>query len=406
MKAITLLGEAWLLLCGAVWLVLFALSMVGIPWSLTALLIVLVLVSLPAIRHLPSAIQFPRLAWPNAIDLITLALIGGYLKLATVSSPVETDYITIWGLEGKEFWLHRGIDWHFLQTNLNPNAHVDYPVLVPLVYVAQALLMGAWPERAIGLITAGFGIATLLVVRGLLADEMPKLARAAATLVLMPLVFSPFIGLAEGPLIAYAVAGLLFIRRGNLTRGAIYLGFAACCKNEGLPIIIAVVIAMMLTRHPSPSARLRMTARLWPMFVIPLPWQILIRAYHLTTTDHIQGGVLERLASRIANPAPVLRALADNPVGNPLFWLGVAAAIAIGWRQVAKERVLAFVALVQPLFFIFVYFITSRDLDWLIHWSWSRIIRQAMPVAALLALFCILPFVIALPHASEPRTDR
>ncbi len=271
---------------------------------------------------------------------------------------------------------------------------------MPLVYVAQALLMGAWPERAIGLITAGFGIAALLVVRGLLADEMPKLARAAATLVLMPLVFSPFIGLAEGPLIAYAVAGLLFIRRGNLTRGAIYLGLAACCKNEGLPIIAAAFIAMIAARE------WKNLLRLWPMFVIPLPWQILIRVYHLTTVDHLQSGVLERLASRIANPAPLLRALADNPVGNPLFWLGVAAAIAIGWRHVMKERVLAFVALVQPLFFIFIYFITSRELDWLIRWSWDRIIRQAMPVAALLALFCILPFVIALPHASEPRTDR
>jgi hypothetical protein len=62
---------------------------------------------------------------------------------------------------------------------------------------------------------------------------MPKLARAAATLILMPLVFSPFFGLPEGLLAVYGTLALLFLRRairdddGALAlRGAVYLGLA------------------------------------------------------------------------------------------------------------------------------------------------------------------------------------
>jgi len=429
-RAVTLLGEAWLLGCGAAALVLFALSIVRIRWSLPALLVGMAILTMvswflgssvprflgrnratepPRTRGTeePRNRTWPRLRWPNLIDLLTLALIGGYIKLATVAQPVETDYLTIWGVEGKEFWLHRGIHWGFLATTQNPNTHVDYPILVPLVYDAQALLGGAWPERMIGAVTAAFGIAALLVVRGLLADDMPKLGRAIATAVLMPVVFSPFIGLAEGPLVAYALAGLLFIRRGmrdanaaSVTRGAIYLGLAAFCKSEGLAVVIAVVVAMVISRA------WKLLPRLWPALVIPLPWMILVRAHGFTNT-HLKSGMFERLTSRLADPSPLFRALLDYPPGRPLFWLGVAAACAIGWRRVAtSERLLAIVGILQPLFFIGVYLASAYDLDWLVHWSWDRILRQAMPVMALLALFCIIPNVIAFAHASEPRTDR
>jgi hypothetical protein len=59
----------------------------------------------------------------------------------------------------------------------------------------------------------GTSVSALLVIRALLADEMPKLARAAATLIVMPLVFSPYFGLPEGVLVAYGTLGLLFLRR-------------------------------------------------------------------------------------------------------------------------------------------------------------------------------------------------
>jgi len=448
LRAVTLAGEAWLLGCGAVFFVLFVLSMVGIPWSLLALLIgmaILVLgFSVPRVlgssgrsspdtrgpEH-PRTLMWPRLAWPNLIDLLTLAMIAGYVRIATIAQPVETDYLTIWGVVGKEFWLHRGIHWDFLATTQNPNTHVDYPILVPLLYVAEALLGGAWPERLIGAITAAFGIAALLVVRGLLADDMPKLGRAIATAVLVPLVFSPFIGLAEGPLVAYALAGLLFIRRGmrtraggeagtyiephpprslaplgmtearaSITRGAVYLGLAASCKAEGLAIVLAVIVAMAVSRAWA------LLPRLWPAFAIPLPWILLVKLHGLAST-HLQSGMFERLASRLADPGPLIRAFLDYPPGRPLFWIGVALACAIGWRRVAtQERLFAIVGILQPLFFLGVYLVSAYDLDWLVHWSWDRIIRQAMPVVALLALFCIMPFVIALTHASEPRTDR
>ena len=388
-RLVTLAGEAWLLGSGVAAAVLFVFSLVGLRWSFTLFAGTLAVIAIGAallIRR-PLAIEWPRLGWENLIDLGTLLLIGGFVRIATIAPPVETDYLTIWGLDAKEFWLHRGINWHFLATTVNPNAHVDYPLLVPLVYDVQALAANAWPEQSIGLITAMYGIAALLVVRGMLAGDMTKLARAASTAVLMPVVFSPFIGLAEGPLIAYMLAALLFIRRGNapdVTRGAIYLGLAASCKNEGLALLIAVVVGMIVARKP------RLLPRLWPALAIPLPWLIIVRVRGFTT-DHLESGILDRLLTRLGDPAPIFRALLAHPVGRPLFWIGAAAACAIGWRIVAKsERFLAAIAILQPLIFISVYFITSRSIDWLVRWSWDRILRQSMPVIMLLALFCIM----------------
>jgi hypothetical protein len=405
-QAVTLAGEVWLVMCGAVWLVLFALSMLGIQWSratlLAPLLIVFVLI-LAVSRHTFREIVWPRLGWQNLIDLFTLVLVAGYVRLATAAQPVETDYLTIWGVTGKEFWLHRGIHWHFLATTQNPNTHVDYPILVPLVYAGAALLGGAWPVRMIGAITAAFGLSALLVVRGMLAGETPKLARAIATAVLVPVLFSPFFGLAEGPLIAYAVAGLLFVRRGirdanpaSVTRGAVYLGLAASCKAEGLAIAGAVIVAMLASRA------WKLLPRLWPALALPLPWIVLVRVHDLTGT-HVRGGMLSRVVARLADPAPLIAAFHHTSPGQSLFWIGALAACAIGWRRVVtSERFLAVVSILIPLSFIAAYLGSTYELDWLVRWSWDRIIRQVMPVVALLALFSIRDrFPMENRHASD-----
>jgi hypothetical protein len=388
-RPLQLIGEAYLLGSAALAFLLMAFSVAGIRWSRSAVLVAAIAILIAAIfvirRQRP--LEWPRLGWANLIDLLTLALIAGYVRVTTLAPPAEADFYAIWGVKAKQFFMTGGIDWRYLIDPLNVPSHVDYPILQPLLYDVQALLLGRWPdERWLGLVHIAASLAALLVIRGYLADEMPKLARAAATLIVMPLVFSPFFGLPEGLLAVYGTLALLFLRRaihdGNSAlalRGAVYLGLAASCKNEGLSLAIAIVIAILVTRP-------RFVIRLWPALAIVLPWMVLRWRYGLES-DLAQTGALGRLTARLAHPGALLRALLEVPHGSTLFWIGVMLACAIGVRRLMREeRFLALAIVAQLLFFIGAYLVTPYELVWHVRNSWERLARQLLPAIALLAL--------------------
>src|SRR5690242_18589377 len=182
----TRVGEAWLLLTGAAALLLLFLPFS--PWTL------LLVVPLVVLTHTSARLKL------SPFDLFTFLLISGYTRLALAAPPIEADFIFIWGIKAKRFFFANGIDWKFLELLTNDNAHPDYPVLLPLVYDAYALVTGGWSDRWIGIITVLYGVAALLIVRGALDEELPRHWSAIATAALMPLVFAPYVGIAEGPL--------------------------------------------------------------------------------------------------------------------------------------------------------------------------------------------------------------
>src|SRR5260370_19818187 len=225
--------------------------------------------------------------------------------------PGEIDFICIWGLKAEKFFVAHGIDWSFLAQPFNAFAHADYPLRVPLAYDFQAIVAGGWIDRWAGGLNIGCGIAALLIIR----SELRGWTGAIATFILMPVVFSPYIGDAEGPLIAYSIAGVLGLRRReSVTRSAIFLGLAASCKNEGLTLIVAAAVAMLIARVP------RLILKLWPAVAIPLPW-LIVSYLHGLRSDLAESGVVERIVAHITNPAPMLQAMAAYPPGRIIFWI-------------------------------------------------------------------------------------
>jgi hypothetical protein len=443
-----ILGEAYLLGVGAAWLVLLALSMMGVGWSrITVLVGLAVVVAIALTRVIPSVergtwaggaplhvpvapptqVARSTLGMTAVVDLFTLILIGGHALLATAAPPFENDYLLIWGVKARVFFAAHGIDWHFLQAPLNVTSHPDYPLLVPFVYDVQALVHGAWTDQWLGLTTFLFGLAALLAIRGLLADDLPRLHRAVTTLIVMPVLFSPYIGLAEGPLIAYATVGMLYVRRGvrrqvsatgdsspegtaaptpdtrhptpasDVLRGAIFLGLAASAKNEGLALIGAVVLAMIAARA------VRLLPSLWPAFAIAFPWVAIHRLRGLTV-DLAAEGIGSRLAGSLGNAGTVIRVMAAHPVGQPLFWAGAAVACALGLRRIAgRERFLTVAIALQLLVLIGVYFITPRGLTWHVETSWDRVVRQLMPAVAVLAMLAVCDVIASATEKPQCR---
>jgi len=364
-----------------------------LPWSRW--------IVIPAVLLIAAIAWFTRAAEPAAVQpagrrrydvLVVLALLLGYAIYATLAPPPEYDYLTNWGFKAKAFFEVRGIDWQLLGRNIDRNVHPDYPLLLPLTYDFIAVLRNGWNDAHLGIVHVAFAAALLLVIHETAWDDTrSRIAAIFIAIALIPFAATPWIGLAEGPFIAYATAALLLIRRGDLTLGAILLGLAASTKNEGLTLIAAVAIGLFC------AGRKRDVVRLWPAVLIPLPW-LIARSLHHLPTDIAAGGVVARVVEHALHPAPLLAALSSVSLGKPLYWIALAIGIAIASRAlVTRERFILVALFLQFACYLGAYLATPFDVAWHVTWSWERLVAHLTPALT----YAVLISLIATRGASR-----
>ena len=364
-----------------------------LPWSRW--------IVIPAVLLIAAIAWFTRAAEPAAVQpagrrrydvLVVLALLLGYAIYATLAPPPEYDYLTNWGFKAKAFFEVRGIDWQLLGRNIDRNVHPDYPLLLPLTYDFIAVLRNGWNDAHLGIVHVAFAAALLLVIHETAWDDTrSRIAAIFIAIALIPFAATPWIGLAEGPFIAYATAALLLIRRGDLTLGAILLGLAASTKNEGLTLIAAVAIGLFC------AGRKRDVVRLWPAVLIPLPW-LIARSLHHLPTDIAAGGVVARVVEHALHPAPLLAALSSVSLGKPLYWIALAIGIAIASRVlVTRERFILVALFLQFACYLGAYLATPFDVAWHVTWSWERLVAHLTPALT----YAVLISLIATRGASR-----
>jgi hypothetical protein len=379
-----LIGTAYLFGSGAMFFVLVALSVVHLRWTLLSVtltaLAVFCLATILIKRPDPLGPRASPPPKPHPFDLLTVVTLTGYALYATLASLWEWDFWAIWGLKAKTFLEAGGIDWRFLESRWNSFTHPDYPLLVPLNFDFVALAGGGWSDRWLGLLYVAWGIALLLIVRAIAARETSPFFAALLTLALAALSVSRYVGLAEGALIAFGSSGVLFIRAALLDddaaswrNGALMLGLAANCKNEGLALLVAATIAVLLFARQS-------VVRLWPAYALAAPW-LLLRATHALPTDIIGGSAMSRFFTRLPD-APRILAFIAARLYQPWFWLAILAGILIAPAAARhRERFVLLVTGIQLAFFIAAYFATPYEVQWHVLTSWPRLTRQiAVPI--------------------------
>jgi hypothetical protein len=377
------IAVAFLLGTGELTLAMLALSLAGIGWSAPAIGIAMIILSAPfLLRAKFKDVRFERVSF---IALITLVMLVGYARYATAAPAWELDFIDNWGLKGRVFFERAGIDWDFLTNAWYRWSHQDYPPLVPFVYDFVSLAIGEWNDRLPSLFYPLAAGAALLLIQSLLTDELKSAHLAAfATLALASLIATPWIGLGEGPFVAFAVAGLLLIRRDSLTAGALLLGCAALTKNEGIALIVATLIAAAITRGQ------RVAIRLWPAAALAAPWLVVRWSHHLVT-DLATGSIGARVIEHLRHPE-FISLLLQHAAGKPLLWLGVILSlIAAARRWVESERFLLIVIALQTTFYVGAYVVTPLDLAFHIRWSWDRLVSHITPLLVFVALVSALP---------------
>jgi hypothetical protein len=386
-----LFGTGFLYASGWMSFALLAMSLLHIKWTISTVTIAgLLAFSMLALKRNPGPGTRDPGRW-HWLDLLTLVTIAGFSIFATIWPMWEWDFWAIWGLKARAFWEFRGVDWTFLQTQWNAFAHLDYPLLVPLNIDVATIFNQAWDDKWIGFIYVAWAVALTLIVRGLASREAPAMPAAIATFVAATIAASRWVGLAEGPLIAFGSAGVLFVRsalrtdsRTDWLHAALLLGLATNCKNEGLALLVAVVIALLLMR------RFRDVFRLWPAFAIAAPWLILRATHHLAT---------DIFSPDITNEPTLVRVLAHIPrtfeiaamlgwlVNDPWLWIALLTGILIVPGSIKREAFVFLVTAIQLMFYIGTYFGTPHEIRWHIRTSWPRLTEQlAVPVAFVVVL--------------------
>jgi len=410
------IGLAFLYATGIIYFVELGLALVGVRWSVWNVTAISVVVAcgvwlaargwrLARSSKPPAASRQPRARF-TPIDLATLVTLAAYALYATVARVWEWDFWAIWGLKARVFFEAGTIDWRFLESRWNDFAHPDYPLLLPLNYVYAALLGGGWNDRWLGLVTVAFGAALLLIVRDLAGSEAKPWIASAIAFAATAFALTNVIGPAEAPLIAFAGAAVLYLRRAILfddqaamRHGALLAGLAAATKNEGMALLVTIVIALALSKA-------RLILRMWPAFAIALPW-VIVRAIHRFPTDLARGSFVARLFERAGSVGRIAALLLQNLSGR-WMWLAIILALLVVPRQLrARERFVFLVFTIQIAIYVVIYLGTPNGAEWQIETTWPRLSAQlATPLLVVVMLMLARTFAPEddLAHA-EARPD-
>ena len=376
--------------------ILFLLSLSGVPWQRTGFIGVIAAASVLLWVAAWKSGSIPERAVEQmnkratAIDLLTIAIVAGHSLFSTLAPLPESDFMTIWGLKAKVFWMARGVDFDFLMSPWSVLFHVDYPILLPLSYDSLSIIRDSWDDRIVGVLTSFFGAAALLIVRRSHHEATGHPVHSAlATLAMASLLLSPWIGLAEGPLVAYILSGILIVHEGlradrmaTVRLGALLLGCAGLVKNEGMAVIAAAALALL----SAPAGRRNRVIHLWPSLVVVGAW-LVPRAVHGLSTDLARAGMLDRFLARLANPSEVLGPIGATWVGRSMLWCGIALALAISLRYVVREeRFPLTVVALQFGAYLAAYLVSPHSLDWHVRWSWERLVSHMTPTLTFVAL--------------------
>lgn len=398
LRGVTLAGAAFLLGAGAAGLHLFALSVVQVPWTRTSVVLSMIplFASVILSRRIAAKDQgsplvdravhafredsldpSPRsgFAFGGALpDLLTVALVVAYAIFALWAPPYEWDFYGIWGLKARWFFETRGMDW----ATVPHIGKADYPVLMPLLFDFVAVMTKSWNDRAFGWIYVFLCASVLAIARGMFADEVKH--PALATLAIAFPTLNLWIGLAEAGVMAFGCAGLLFIRRGSITLGAVLLGLAAWSKNEGLALIAVAAVALFIA-----TRSIRGVIGLWPAVAMIAPWMI-TRSVLRLSTDFMEGSTTQRVFERLGSPSEVVQAFVNAPPDQPWFWLAVLLAVVVFIRDAVRREAFLLLAVALQLGLMFAQALATTW-DFAIHVSLTlnRLPHQIAPAAGFLA---------------------
>jgi hypothetical protein len=352
-----------------------------------------------------------HLPWDfRRIDLLAIPLVLGlsiavaYVWAMCVGFPLlEWDSIVIWGFKAKVLYYSALTPrpWYFTDLRYN-YSHLDYPLLMPMMFAGAYGMMHQLNEYLARLILAILYIGQLLLVYVGARQFLPRVQSLMIAAVVLGAGYNIEQTLMSIPdiIVATFVAGTtVYVLRwielrqtGEVVLAALFAIFAGITKNEGLPM--AAVTAVVVCGFAISSAR---TRRWWKdpaifcgIIVVGLGiwliWRAGIPHVDENYPGQLRGSILAANAGRI--PLIVgsgLTKMADVSHWGGL-WMLVPILAIVGYRGWLSARTIALwmLLLAHLGIYVLVYVITPWEIRELIRVSMDRLLIHATPVAGLI----------------------
>lgn len=385
-------------------LLLIVLDLVQVSWHL--LVLVGALGGMIALAHRfhdtsparpsPAPLQ-ARLRWGDGVALLALATFAWFSSSLCITL---SDFYFHWGLKGERFFLAHGIDYAFLAMPWNELLHPDYPILLPGLYAATALLAGRFSAEAMMLWSVGaFG---LLLLAGRETLRQARVGRfvAESVLALTALAIAAaglrgsMAGGADWMISLALVAAMPALLRPPDRVGSAQIGvaaaFAAAAKLEGsalaaILIFVQSVRAIAGTRSGRRLDLRALAALLVPAVAVVVPWRAEIRRFHLSHSAY--GSI------HFQHTHAILSALRAEFTASPI-WHGFAYSLLLLPLLGCRRRLRPVVAVVamQMAFYLYAFYCFQFDPVPLVLNSFDRLELHLVPAILLASGVAIDPW--------------
>jgi len=364
---------------------------------------------------------------PHVVTIIGLSLIalqvGVTVWVALGSLLRYDDAWTVWATKARLF-LFGGPSpgyWHHQAYQNHPN----YPLNVPLAEALFFRVPGQLGLHLAALIGPACLAALLLLFYAGLARLYGRTTALLGTALVAVVPSAPQFagyGYADIPVTMYGGAAALYLllwrrarRRIDLILMGLLAGGAIWTKKEGLPIALIVWLALAVTEAARRAPlRARLAPVMWAglaMIALPLPWILFSLVVRPVGADFrpLTIGVFLAHADRLPHIAVRFVEEVIDVSHWSLFWIGLAALLAAAARRLSPQGRLLLAMLAAQLAVYLVGYVFSdwQSYDDHIGSSLNRLVLQAVPLAALVAVEAAraLPAGYVLRRAAPSRED-
>jgi hypothetical protein len=380
-------------------LLLTAYDAVGLRWNRWMLLVPLLALAALGLRRKIETERLPSdLGLGDGAALFALATFTLFAPTLWTMTP---DFVYHWGIKGEHFFLAGRVDYAWLAKPWNWVIHPDYPNLLPELFAGSAIVAGRFSAPA-QMLWSALVLTLLLVSARRALNGMPRtmvqmgIAALAFTLAGFGLGHRGA-GAADGmPALAF-VAALPALLRPPDCEGDVEIGiaaaFAAASKMEGMPLAVFLAGVQLLRRRDPRAA-------LWlglPTALVSIPWAV--RTFGVFGPGLYQKyntGEVEPGRAAVIFRSLVQATFGENWHGLPLVLLAVPLLL-----LVRRTRAIAAVALLQLLFYLWIFFSADVGTEFQVISAFPRLAMQLMPAVIVAGVVALAGWKPAVPAKGE-----
>lgn len=330
------------------------------------------------------------LPWIAGGLLLALGIATAAMAIAWDLNPHGNwDAWAIWNLRARFLASPNGMAWRAWSPALGATSHPGYPLLVS-AFIGRCWAFSHNATQAVPLATSyAFFISLIaLAAGGLTVLRGPTLGiLGALVLVATPaLLHEVPTQYADVPLASYLAGAMVFALLDRPMLVGIFAGFAAWTKDEGLLVLIVLLVATAVFQR---RAIVPVVAGALPVALLAASFKLLLSrggAPQLSTNLPAAGHQL----ADVSRLGPIVAAFGREFVGMGTAWyhpvlplLLLAIALRFDRERWREAAFCGAVAVTILLGFVGVYLVTANDLSWMLQTSLNRLLVQVWPALVL-----------------------